>query len=56
MQRRIVNPWTWQDAWEYVQANEITSPHRVLICSGQLTTDADASITWRWCFMRPGWA
>ena len=44
MQRRIINPWTWQDAWGYVQANEITSPHRVLICSGQLATDADGHL------------
>jgi enamine deaminase RidA (YjgF/YER057c/UK114 family) len=27
-----------------VQANEITSPHRVLICSGQLATDADGHL------------
>jgi enamine deaminase RidA (YjgF/YER057c/UK114 family) len=44
MQRRIINPWTWQDAWGYVQANEITSPRRVLICSGQLATDADGHL------------
>ena len=44
VQRRIINPWTWQDAWGYVQANEITSPRRVLICSGQLSTDADGHL------------
>jgi enamine deaminase RidA (YjgF/YER057c/UK114 family) len=44
MQRRIINPWTWQDAWGYVQANEITSPRRALICSGQLATDADGHL------------
>jgi enamine deaminase RidA (YjgF/YER057c/UK114 family) len=44
MQRRIINPWTWQDARGYVQANQITSPRHVLICSGQLATDADGHL------------
>ena len=44
MQRRIINPWTWQDAWGYVQANEVTGARRVLICSGQLATDADGHL------------
>ena len=41
---RAVNPWTWQDAFGYVQANEISSPQRVLVCSGQLATDADGHL------------
>jgi enamine deaminase RidA (YjgF/YER057c/UK114 family) len=44
MERRIVNPWTWQDAWGYVQANEITGARRVLVCAGQLATDADGHL------------
>ncbi|MGI9147863.1 MAG: RidA family protein [Chloroflexota bacterium] len=44
MQRRIINPWTWQDAWGYVQANEITGARRVLIRAGQLATDADGHL------------
>ena len=39
--RRIINPWRWQDAYGYVQANEIADAHRVLVCSGQPATDAD---------------
>ena len=44
MRRRAINPWTWQDAFGYVQANEISGAERVLICSGQLATDADGEL------------
>lgn len=39
MERRVVNPWTWQDQYAFVQANEIRSPTSMLICSGQTSTD-----------------
>src|SRR3954462_11834562 len=41
MDRRIINPWTWQDSYGFVQANEVTGGQRVLYCAGQPTTDAD---------------
>jgi enamine deaminase RidA (YjgF/YER057c/UK114 family) len=41
MERRIVNPWTWQDQFGYVQANEISGMERVLVCAGQTSVDAD---------------
>lgn len=41
MERRIVNPWTWQDQLGYVQANEISGTERVLLCAGQTSVDAD---------------
>ncbi len=44
IERRIVNPWTWQDAWGYVQGNEIQGAGRVLVCAGQLATDADGQL------------
>jgi enamine deaminase RidA (YjgF/YER057c/UK114 family) len=39
--RRIVNPWTWQDQFGFVQANETSGVERVLVCSGQTSVDAD---------------
>jgi enamine deaminase RidA (YjgF/YER057c/UK114 family) len=39
VERRIVNPWTWQDAFGYVQANELRGPERVLVCAGQTSVD-----------------
>ena len=41
MEKRIVNPWTWQDAFGFVQANEVGAARRTLVCSGQTSVDAD---------------
>ena len=40
MERRIINPWSWQDQFGYVQANEVWGMERVLMCSGQGAVDA----------------
>jgi enamine deaminase RidA (YjgF/YER057c/UK114 family) len=41
MERRIINPWTWQDDFGFVQAHEVTAGQRVLYCAGQASMDAD---------------
>ena len=41
MERRNVNPWSWQDQFGFSQAVEITGQHRTLICAGQTSNDAD---------------
>jgi enamine deaminase RidA (YjgF/YER057c/UK114 family) len=41
MERRIVNPWSWQDALGFVQANEVAGAKRTLICAGQTSVDAE---------------
>ena len=43
MQRRIINPWTWQDPYSAAQAVEITGASRTLICSGQTAVDAEGN-------------
>ena len=43
MERKVINPWTWQDSFGFVQANEISGAERVLICSGQTSVDADGN-------------
>ena len=43
MERRVINPWTWQDRFGFVQANEITGAQRYLVCSGQTAIDTDGS-------------
>ena len=41
MERRVINPWTWQDALGFVQAYEVVGqPKRTLVCSGQTSVDA----------------
>jgi enamine deaminase RidA (YjgF/YER057c/UK114 family) len=44
MERRAVNPWTWQDQFGFVQANEVRRPERMLIVSGQTSLDANANV------------
>jgi enamine deaminase RidA (YjgF/YER057c/UK114 family) len=39
MERRIINPWKWQDRYGFVQANEVSGAQRVLYCSGQVSVD-----------------
>jgi enamine deaminase RidA (YjgF/YER057c/UK114 family) len=43
MERRVVNPWTWQDQYGFVHANELSGYDRVLICAGQVSTNEDGS-------------
>ena len=41
MERRIVNPWAWQDTFGFVQANELRGVQRALVCAGQTSVDAE---------------
>jgi enamine deaminase RidA (YjgF/YER057c/UK114 family) len=43
VERQIVNPWTWQDQFGFVQAIELSGAERVLVCSGQTSVDADGN-------------
>jgi len=43
MERRAINPWTWQDALGFVQAYELGSAKRTLVCSGQTSVDANGA-------------
>lgn len=44
MNRRIVNPWTWQDKFGFVQANEVAKPDRMLFCAGLVSVDRDGNM------------
>ena len=43
MEHRIANPWTWQDAYGFVQGHEVSGAQRVLFCAGQTSNDADGN-------------
>ena len=43
MERRIVNPWKWQDQYGFVQANEVSGAQRALYCAGQVSVDAEGN-------------
>ena len=41
MERREINPWTWQEQFGFVHANEIRGFERMLVVAGQVSTDDD---------------
>ena len=41
MERRAVNPWKWQDDFDFSQAIEVRGAQRVLYCAGLISCDAD---------------
>ncbi|UYZ61542.1 RidA family protein [Hymenobacter weizhouensis] len=41
MEKRVINPWQWQDERSYVQAVEVTQAAGTLYCSGQTAISAD---------------
>ncbi len=41
MEKRIINPWTYQDSFGYVQAVEIKNQQGTLYCSGQAALSAE---------------
>lgn len=43
MQKNAINPWTWQDAYGFSQAVQITGATRQLVCSGQTSVDAEGN-------------
>lgn len=43
MQREIVNPWTWQDQFGFVQAHVVDEAQRVVYCAGQTSVDPDGA-------------
>lgn len=44
MERKIINPWTWQEPLGFVQANEISGAQRILLCAGQVSIDANGKL------------
>jgi enamine deaminase RidA (YjgF/YER057c/UK114 family) len=43
VERRNVNPWSWQDQYGFSQAIEVSGNQRTLICAGQTSTAPDGS-------------
>lgn len=41
MERRTINPWTWQDNFGFSQAVEVSGTQRTIFCAGQTSTDDD---------------
>jgi 2-iminobutanoate/2-iminopropanoate deaminase len=43
MEKREINPWTWQDDRNYVQAVEVRNIQSTLYCAGQAAVHADGT-------------
>jgi len=43
MEREVVNPWTWQDARGFVQANVVTGAEKIVFVAGQVSVDGDGN-------------
>jgi len=41
MERKIINPWTWQDRAGFVQGVETKGAERVFYCAGQTSLDSE---------------
>jgi len=44
MKKRIINPWSWQDKYGFVQANEVTGTTRTLYTAGIVSVDKDGNL------------
>ncbi len=44
MKKRIINPWSWQDKFGFVQANEVTGTKRTLYTAGIVSVDKDGNL------------
>jgi 2-iminobutanoate/2-iminopropanoate deaminase len=44
MERQVINPWKYQSAYGYVQANALVGVERWLVCAGQASVDDDGQL------------
>lgn len=44
VKKRIINPWTWQDKFGFVQANEVRDVKRTLYTAGIVSVDGDGNL------------
>ncbi len=43
MERKIVNPWKWQDQYGFVQGNDVSGINRTLFIAGQTSNDDEGN-------------
>jgi len=43
MERRAINPWSWQNQFGFSQAIEVSNSSRTLYCAGQTSVDANGA-------------
>ena len=43
MERRAINPWTWQDEFDFTWGIEVTGAQKMFFCAGCVSIDADGN-------------
>lgn len=43
IERQVINPWSWQDRFGFVQAHAVSGAQRIVYCAGQTSVDADGN-------------
>ena len=43
MEHQIINPWTWQEQFGYVQAHAVSGAERTIYCAGVASVDDDGN-------------
>ena len=41
MEKKAINPWTWQDQYDFSQAIEVGGASRIVFCAGQISADQE---------------
>ncbi len=44
MKLERIDPWAWQDRFQFSHALRITDPRRLLVCSGQASLDSEGRV------------
>lgn len=44
MERRVINPWTWQEQFGFNQGHEVSGGGRTLYVAGQVSLDDDGQV------------
>lgn len=44
LQKRIINPWKWQDNYGFVQANEVANAGQTLFTAGIVSVDDEGNL------------
>ncbi len=44
MKKRVINPWTWQNKFGFVQANVVADVRKTLYCAGQISVDENGNL------------
>ena len=54
MEKKVINPWQWQDQFGFAQGISVDNPQRVLMCAGQTSVRGSSAVQSTTCNRQPG--